>query len=60
MLFLKLSRRVYAPFASATLRPVPHDDELPVARRAHLDNLYAAVDHALDQLLDHLGFKLAA
>jgi hypothetical protein len=39
---------------------VPHDDELPVARRAHLDNLSAAVDHALDQLLDHLGFKLAA
>ena len=28
--------------------------------RAHLDNLYAAVDRALDLLLGHLGFKLAA
>ena len=60
VLFLKLARRVYAPFAAATLRPVPHDEQLPAARRAHLDNLYAAVDRALDQLLDHLGFKLAA
>ena len=60
VLFLKLSRRVYAPFASATLRPVPHDDQLPATHRAQLDNLYAAVDRALDQLLDHLGFKLAA
>ena len=60
VLFLKLARRVYAPFAAATLRPVPHDDHLPSARRAQLDNLYAAVDRALDHLLDHLGFKLAA
>jgi hypothetical protein len=60
VLFLKLSRRVYAPFAAATLRPVPHDHQLPAARRAQLDNLYAEVDRALDQLLDHLGFKLAA
>jgi len=60
VLFLKLSHRVYAPFMAATLRPVAHDDQLPVARRAQLDNLYAAVDHALDQLLNHLGFKLAA
>ena len=59
VLFLKLSRRVYAPFASATLRPVTYD-QLPAAHRAQLDNLYAAVDRALDQLLDHLGFKLAA
>jgi hypothetical protein len=60
VLFLKLSRRVYAPLAAANLQPVAHDDQLPAARRAHLDNLYAAVDHALDLLLDHLGFKLAA
>jgi hypothetical protein len=60
VLYLKLSCRVYAPFAAATLRPVAHDDRFPAARRAQLDNLYAGVDRALDLLLDHLGFKLAA
>lgn len=60
VLFLKLSSRVYAPFASAALRPLPHDATLPDSRRAHLDTLYAGVDRALDLLLDHLGFKLAA
>jgi hypothetical protein len=29
-------------------------------RRCALDQLYAGVDHALDQLLDHLGVALAA
>lgn len=60
VLFLKLARRVYAPFAAASLRPMSHDDHLPLDRRAHLDTLYAGVDRALDLLLDHLGFKLAA
>ncbi len=60
VLFLKLSQRVYAPLAAANLQPIPHDAQLPEARRAHLDTLYAAVDHALDLLLDHLGFKLSA
>ena len=60
VLFLKLSCRVYAPLAAATLRPLAHDDQLTAPRRAKLDNLYAAVDSALDLLLDHLGFKLAA
>ena len=39
---------------------VPHDTLLPDDRRCALDRLYAGVDHALDQLLDHLGFSLAA
>jgi hypothetical protein len=60
VLFLKLFHRVYAPFSAATLEPVPHDALLPDDRRCALDQLYADVDHALDQLLEHLGFSLAA
>jgi hypothetical protein len=60
VLFLKLAQRVYAPFAAASLQPITHDNQLIAERRAHLDTLYADVDSALDRLLDHLGFKLAA
>jgi len=60
VLFLKLVHRVYAPFTAAAARPVPHDALLPDDRRCILDQLYAGVDKALDQLLDHLGLSLAA
>jgi len=60
VLFLKLAQRVYAPFAAASLQPIAYDSQLTPDRRAHLDTLYAGVDRALDLLLDHLGFKLAA
>jgi hypothetical protein len=60
ILFLKLAHRVYAPFAAAVLKPVSHDAALSRERRAQLDQLYAGVDHALDALLDHLGFRRAA
>jgi hypothetical protein len=60
VLFLKLAQRVYAPFAAAVLKPVPHDAILSDDRRAELDQLYAGVDRALDSLLDHLGFSRAA
>jgi hypothetical protein len=60
VLFLKLFERVYAPLAAATLQPVAHDAVLPQDRRSSLDQLYAAVDSALDLLLHHLGFSLAA
>ena len=60
ILFLKLFHRVYAPFSAAAFEPVPSDALLPDDRRCALDQLYAGVDHALDQLLDHLGFSLAA
>jgi hypothetical protein len=60
VLFLKLFHRVYAPFSAATLEPLAHDALLPDDRRCALDQLYAGVDHALDQLLGHLGFSLAA
>jgi hypothetical protein len=60
VLFLKLFQRVYGPFAAAVLQPVTHDAVLPDDRRGALDQLYAAVDRALDGLLDHLGFSRAA
>ena len=60
VLFLKLFHRVYAPFSAATFEPVTDDALLPEERRCTLDHLYADVDHAVDQLLDHLGFSLAA
>jgi hypothetical protein len=60
VLFLKLFHRVYAPFSAAAFEPVDADALLPDDRRCTLDQLYAAVDQALDQLLDHLGFSLAA
>jgi hypothetical protein len=58
--FLKLFHRVYAPFSAAAFEPVADDALLPQECRCTLDQLYAGVDHALDQLLDHLGFSLAA
>jgi hypothetical protein len=45
---------------AAAVQPVPYDALLPDDRRCALDQLYAGVDHALDQLLDHLGFSQAA
>jgi hypothetical protein len=60
ILFLKLFHRLYAPFSAAVLEPVPHDGLLPDDRRCRLDQLYASIDRALDQLLDHLGFTAAA
>jgi len=60
ILFLKLFHRVYAPFSAAVLEPLAHDGLLPDERRCHLDRLYAAVDRALDGVLDHLGFTTAA
>jgi len=60
VLFLKLFHRVYAPFTAAAAQPIPYDTLLPDDRRCVLDQLYAGVDTALDQLLDHLGFSLAA
>jgi hypothetical protein len=60
VVFLKLAHRVYAPLAAAVLQPVAHDATLSTERRAQLDHLYAGVDHALDALLDHLGFRRAA
>ena len=55
VLFLKLFKRVYGPLAAAALEPIALDVNLPDARRATLDHLYAGVDTAVDRLLDYLG-----
>jgi len=60
VLFLKLFHRVYAPLSAAVLKPLAYDAVLPDDRRCELDHLYAAVDRALDLLLDHLGVSTAA
>jgi hypothetical protein len=59
-LYLKLFHRIYAPVTARTLDPVPWDDRLPPERRAPLDRMYAAVDHALNQLFESIGMRLAA
>jgi len=59
VLFLKLFHRIYAPLAAAVVDPAPYDARLPHDRRATLDRLYAAVDGALDLLLDHVGLRPA-
>jgi hypothetical protein len=60
LLFLKLFQRIYGPLTAAVIKPLVHDAALPNDRRCALDQLYAGVDRALDQLLHHLGFSLAA
>jgi hypothetical protein len=60
VLFLKLFHRVYAPLAAAAIDPMVHDAILPDARRPAMDQLYVAVDRALNLLLDHLGLANAA
>src|ERR1700694_1824700 len=60
ILFLKLFHRVYAPLSAGVLKPVAHDAVLPEDRRCELDHLYAAIDRALDLLLDHLGVSAVA
>lgn len=58
VLFLKLFHKVTAPLTSATLQPLPSTVPLPTP--SPLDQLYAAVDRALNDLCDHVGLKLAA
>jgi hypothetical protein len=60
VLYLKLFHKVYAPLTAGTLAPMPSDEHLPPERRALLDRLYTAVDHALHQLSAHVGLKNAA
>lgn len=59
ILFLKLADRLYKPLVAGSLRPVTDDVRLPEDRRAPLDRRYAAVDKAINDLLDHLGLKAA-
>lgn len=56
--FLKLFHKLYAPLTAAALSPAPQDARLPDHRRATIDQLYAAIDAAIDLLLQHVGLKL--
>jgi hypothetical protein len=60
VLYLKLFHKLYAPLTAGTLNPVPGDERLPPERRALLDRLYTAVDHALHQLCEQVGLKQVA
>jgi hypothetical protein len=59
VLYLKLFHRIYAPLTAGILEPVPGDDRLQAERRASLDQVYATVDRALDQLFESVGVRLA-
>lgn len=59
VLFLKLFHRIYAPLTAAAVDPVLYDARVPIDRRATLDQLYAAVDGALDLLFHHIGLRRA-
>jgi hypothetical protein len=59
VLFIKLADRVYKPLTAATLSPITEDETLAPEKRALLDQHYAAVDLAINNLLDQLGLKAA-
>jgi GNAT superfamily N-acetyltransferase len=59
VLYLKLFHRIYAPLTAGILEPVPWDDRLPAERRAALDQVYGAVENALDRLFASVGVRLA-
>jgi hypothetical protein len=59
VLFIKLADRVYKPLTAATLSPIPEDVALSPEKRATLDQNYAAIDLAINNLLDQLGLKAA-
>lgn len=59
VLFIKLADRVYKPLTAASVSPVQEDELLSPEKRAALDQDYAAVDEAINRLLDHLGLKAA-
>jgi hypothetical protein len=58
--FLKLFHKIYAPLTSAALSPVPENGLVPEHRRSTLDHLYAAVDHAVELLMQQIGIKVVA
>jgi hypothetical protein len=57
--YLKLYQKMYAPLTSAICAPVPDDRVLLRNKRTRLDQLYAAVDRALQNLATHLGIAAA-
>ena len=59
VVYLKLFEKIYAPLASAILKPFKPDSQLPSARTSLLDRLYRTVVSALDLLVDAVGIKVA-
>jgi hypothetical protein len=57
--YLKLYQKMYAPLTSAICVPVPDDKFLLRKDQTKLDQLYAAVDKALQNLASHLGIAAA-
>jgi hypothetical protein len=59
VVYLKLFERIYAPLASAILKPFKPDSQLQTAKTSLLDKLYRTVVNALDLLVDAVGIKVA-
>jgi hypothetical protein len=59
ILFIKLADRVYKPLTAACVSPLSEDAALPPEKRAVIDQHYAAIDTAINNLLAHVGLKAA-
>jgi hypothetical protein len=59
LVFLKLYEKIYAPLTAGILHPFAADQSIPEERITALDSRYAAVIHALDDLTDAVGLKVA-
>ena len=59
LVFLKLYEKIYAPLTAGILHPFAADQSIPKERITALDSRYTAVIHALDDLTDAVGLKVA-
>jgi hypothetical protein len=59
VLYLKLFHKLYAPLTTGIMCPFAEDALLADEKRCQLDNLYTAVDRALQALCEHLGPRAA-
>ena len=59
ILFIKLAERVYKPLTAACVSPISEEAALPPEKRAAIDQHYAAIDTAINNLLAHVGLKAA-
>jgi hypothetical protein len=54
--YMKIYQRFYAPLTSAIQAPFPGDERISTRQQSKLDRLYVALDDALKELADNLGF----
>ena len=59
ILIIKLADRVYKPLTAACVSPLSEERTLPPEKRAAIDQHYAAIDTAINNLLTHVGLKAA-